>query len=72
MPRPVKKGLLFLISPASITTELKGERKMHYGLAASGFVLDLGSSGGEVLLAVPLLPFLTLCKTLSRPVCFTS
>lgn len=46
MPRPVKKGLVSLISPASITTVLKGERKRHYGLAASGSVLDLGSSGG--------------------------
>lgn len=37
---------------------------MRYGLAALGFALDMGSSGGQVFLAVPQLPGLTLGKIL--------
>lgn len=72
MPRSVEKGLVSLTSPTRISTEFKGERKMRYGLAALGFVLDLGSLGADVFLAVPQLPCLTLGKILSHCLCFTS
>lgn len=66
VPRSIEKGLVSLTSPARTSTEFKGERKMRYDLAALGFALDMGSSGGEVFLAVPQLPGLTLGKILSH------
>lgn len=67
MPRAVEKELVSLTSPATISTESKGERKTCCGLTALRFVLDLVSLGGEVFSAGPQLPCLTLGDTFSLP-----